>query len=41
LKARPLDIAGYGEEDEEIAATASEASTLPLGAGIRDDGGDA
>ena len=42
LKARPLDIVGYGDEDEETPAVeASEASALPLGAGIRDDGGDA
>ncbi len=39
LKARPLDIVGYGDEDEEIPAV--EASALPMGAGIRDDGGDA
>jgi len=40
LKARPLDIVGYGEEEEESGdSAASEANALPLGAGIRDDGG--
>ena len=43
LKARPLDIVGYGEE-EEIADTAAgnagneDAGALPLGEGNRDDG---